>query len=152
MKRKRRKRGYIKWETKLAAALCQLVRPTGDPARPFERIIPHDEAKGMSAKQIIRKFRPDHYPKRHADGGPDKHWNLTWLPKADHDAKTYTKDIPEVAKQDRLAPQQAEFRKRLLAKAGQGRAPPKKKPKSRPMPGSRASGVRKRMNGTVEPW
>ena len=49
------------------------------------------------------------------------------------DVKTFTEDNPRMAKADRV----------LKKNFGL-------KPKGRPMPGSRASGLRKRMDGTVE--
>jgi hypothetical protein len=49
------------------------------------------------------------------------------------DRKTFTEDNPRMAKADRV----------LKKNFGL-------KPKGRPMPGSRASGIRKRMDGTVE--
>ena len=52
-----------------------------------------------------------------------------------HIAKTRT-DIKHIAKSKRI------IDKRIKAR----------KPKGRPMPGTRASGVRKRMDGTVERW
>jgi hypothetical protein len=149
-KRKAKPRGYISFERRLAAALCHLLRPTGDPARPLERIISHDEAKKMTPRQIIARFELAHNVP-HAIGGSIHPANLEYKPKAQHRHETRTKDVPQIAKGKRLEKEQEDFRRRMLAKAGQGKAPPKK-PKGRPMPGSRASGIRKRMSGKVETW
>lgn len=51
-----------------------------------------------------------------------------------HSLKTAKHDVPAIAKTKRV------LAKRIKAD----------RPKSRPMPGSKASGLRKRMNGTVE--
>jgi len=53
-----------------------------------------------------------------------------------HGEKTATQDVPQIAKMKR------QFARHVGAT----------QPKSRPLPGSRASGIRKRFNGTVESW
>jgi len=126
-----RKRGHISNETKLAAALLTIVRP--NEAGEMVPVIPYEESKRMTAKQIISRFRFDHYPIRHEAGGPDKPWNLTPLPTKEHEIKTAKVDIPQAAKIKRLAPEVEEFRRKVLAKpCGHKRKPTGRWP-SRPM-------------------
>ena len=76
----------------------------------------------------------------------------------DHAIKTAKIDIPAIAKGNRITAMETEFRRKLLAKVGQGDADQLndvvKKPGSRlrsaPMPGSRKSKFRRRMSGAVE--
>jgi hypothetical protein len=126
-------RKAIGLRTKLASALLQMLRPNGDGT--FARIIPHEHAKLMSDEQIISLFHFDHYPIPHAHGGPDEAWNLDPLPIAEHRNKTRVADIPAIAKSKRI-------RERSMGI----------KRTSRPLAGTRASGLRKRMNGNVERW
>jgi 5-methylcytosine-specific restriction protein A len=67
-------------------------------------------------------------------GGTNDLDNCRVLCRNCHGAKTYGRDIPEAAKGKRLRKSRAGI----------------DKPRSRPMPGTKASGLRKRMNGTVE--
>jgi 5-methylcytosine-specific restriction endonuclease McrA len=67
------------------------------------------------------------------NGGSHSESNLAPALRDKHREKT-AQDVKERAKVDRI-------RKRALGMA---------KPKGRPMPGSKASGLRKRMDGTVE--
>ena len=94
------KRPHINLETKLAAALLTIRRP--DENGILQPVIPYEESKGMTAKQIIARFDLDHWPIRHADGGPSLPWNLFWRPCAEHDEKTRTIDVPEIAKGKRI--------------------------------------------------
>jgi hypothetical protein len=103
---------------KLASALLELQRLRGDP-------IPREHAKMMSAEQINSLFQFDH-AHRHANGGSTHPTNLTPLLIGEHREKTAKVDVPELAKGDRLRPVHIEFQKRVLAKAGQGEAPPRK--------------------------
>jgi hypothetical protein len=82
-------------------------------------IIGHDEAKTMTAEQIIARFHFDHYPIPHAEGGPDEPWNLDPVPSEDHAIKTATIDVPGIAKRKRVSAKHEAFRARLLAKGEQ---------------------------------
>lgn len=111
---------------KLAAALLALRDDSG------ERLIPHSDAKLMSASQIISLFHFDHYPIRRADGGSCHPSNLTPRPIIEHREKTATKDQPEMAKDRAIARSQEEFRRRVLERpCGQKRQPTGNFPKGR---------------------
>lgn len=93
-------RAHIPLKTKLAAALLTMLRP--DDNGKLVRIISHEEAKRLTADQIIARFHFDHWPIRKADGGPDQPWNLEPRPIAEHQDKTDKIDKPQLAKQRRL--------------------------------------------------
>ena len=143
-------RAHIPLKTQLAAALCQMLRPNEHGK--WERIIDHDHAKSMTPDQVISLFHLDHYPIRKEMGGPDEHWNLTHKPILEHRKKTAKVDRPQIAKSDRITEGQEAFRRKLFAKAGQDEPEPvRSEPRrSRPMPGTKASGLKKRMSGKVE--
>jgi len=94
------KRAYIPLKTRLCAALLTIMRP--DENGTLVRVISHEEAKGMTEAQILARFDFDHWPIRKADGGPDAPWNLEPRPTDEHDAKTRTIDVPQIAKQKRI--------------------------------------------------
>lgn len=102
-------RKAIPLKTKLAAALLTMRRPND--AGELELIIPHEDAKHMSAEQIISLFQWDHYPIPHAHGGPDEAWNLEPRPIAEHRKKTAAVDQPMMAKVDRIVKREAGERK-----------------------------------------
>lgn len=87
--------------TKLASALLTMMRPDPETGK-LRRIISHEEAKTLTAKQIIARFQFDHYPIRKADGGPDEPWNIEPRPTAEHRKKTDEIDVPQIAKQKRI--------------------------------------------------
>jgi 5-methylcytosine-specific restriction enzyme A len=62
--------------------------------------------------------------------------NCSVLCRSCHQIKTFTKDIPAIAKSNRVRDRHAGIKPR----------------RSRPIPGTRASGIRKRMSGAVELW
>ena len=109
-------RAHINLKTKLASALCQMVRYDEEQAA-FVRIIPHEQAKTLTEDQILARFEFHHDPIPKAHDGPDVHWNLTPLPKAKHREITAKIDIPRIAKGKRLSKQQNAFRRRLLARS-----------------------------------
>ena len=80
----------------------------------------------MTAAQIISLFDLDHHPIRRADGGEDVPWNLTWRLRKEHRAKTAAIDVPQIAKSRRLRDNEAEFRRRLLAKGEPGCPEPRR--------------------------
>lgn len=111
-------RAHISLKTKLAAALLTMLRP--NESGKLVRVISHEEAKRMTADQILARFDWDHYPIRKADGGPDEPWNLEPRPTAEHSKKTREIDQPQLAKQRRIR--------------GETRQGPKRKIPSRPFP------------------
>jgi len=100
------KRPHISLKTKLAAALCTIVRP--DETGRLVRVISHADAKKMTADQVLSVFTWDHYPIRFSDGGPCAHWNLEPRPILEHRHKTAKKDAPEMKKARKIAKRQAE--------------------------------------------
>lgn len=118
-------------KVKLASALLQTLRDDG--TGKLVRVIPHDEAKRMSAEAVISRFHFDHDPIPHSQGGPDEAWNITPRLADEHRAKTAKVDIPRIAKDKRLTRDQAEFRARLLAKAT-GEDPPEQRRDKRKIP------------------
>ena len=120
-----------------------------------------EEAWHLTAREVYEVFCErvdvDHIVPR-AVGGPDHHANYQPLArKTDHKAKTKV-DRREIAKTDRLEEEQKQFRQRLLAKAGLApcdaiiEAPKRSTLRSRPLPGTKKSGMRRRMSGKVERW
>ena len=106
------KRSRVSLRTKLASALCQMVKP--DDAGGFVRIIPHEQAKRMTEDEILAAFDWDHDPIPKAHGGEDAHHNLTPRLRPEHREKTAKRDIPMIAKVKRLTKGQEEFRRKVL--------------------------------------
>jgi hypothetical protein len=139
-------RKKIPYRTKLAATLCQMLRPNENGE--LVPIIDYESSKQLTESQILSLFQFDHYPTPVNQGGKDEHHNLVPRPILEHREKTAKVDIPAAAKADRLSATQEEFRRRMLAKAGQGWATPEpQQKKSAPMPGSRASKWKKKISG-----
>jgi hypothetical protein len=104
------KRSHISLKTKLASALLAI--------KAFELgrwspLIPHEDAKQMTADQIISLFAFDHYPIRKADGGPDEPWNLEPRMIVPHREKTAKIDVPQMAKSKRIRRKEATHRERI---------------------------------------
>lgn len=106
------RRKHISLTTKLAAALLTIVRP--DEAGNLVPVIDPEDAKTMTAKEVIAVFQFDH-TELHALGGSDHHSNLYPRPCPEHRTKS-RKDTSAVAKVKRLTRKQEEFRARLLRK------------------------------------
>lgn len=151
MAKPRKPKAHIPAQEKLAAALLMCVRP--DASGKLVRVISHEEAKRMTARQVIQLFDFHHWPIQEKDGGPALAWNLTPLPRKVHQKET-----------GRLRTQAAKD-KRVREKYG---APTLEKPracgkttqapfivepqrKGRPMPGSKASPFKRTMRGKVVP-
>lgn len=98
----------------LAAALrdMMVMNQDGD----WERAIPWEHARNMTAEQVLSLFQRDHYPIRHEMGGPNVHWNCQWLFKGRHRDKTAKKDQPEIAKSKRIR-EAEQTRKKISAAA-----------------------------------
>lgn len=122
-------------------------------------VVERERAKGMTAAEIIDAFEGqvqfDHGVHVAIDGS-NHPTNLTPMLTAAHREKTNKVDIPQIAKTKRITKQQDEFRQRLLAKTGAAddvaisTTTKRRKWSSKPMPGTKASGVRKRFDGKVE--
>jgi 5-methylcytosine-specific restriction protein A len=101
------------------------------------KVLAFDRAKGRcevcSARLFVGKFQYDHIIPT-AVGGPPTLENCRVACTACHGKKTATVDVPAIAKSERIK------RKNIGAKTKSGR----------PMPGTKASGLRKRMDGSVE--
>jgi len=104
------KRAHISLKTKLASALLQLCDASG------HRLVPYEDAKQMTADQIVSLFAFDHYPIPKGLDGPDEPWNLDPRMLMEHRVKTATYDVPVHAKGKRITKREEEFRRRLLAK------------------------------------
>lgn len=104
-------RKHIGLKTKLASALCQIVRYDEENAE-FVKVIPHEEAKKLTEDEILSRFDFHHYPIPKAHDGPDVHWNLEPIPKAIHREITAKIDIPAIAKSKRIAKRNAGIKKR----------------------------------------
>lgn len=120
------KRAHISLSTKLAAALLTMERyrlaMTGRTADAND--LYHD-AKQMTAAHILSLFQFDHFPIRHADGGPGEPWNLCPTMIKAHRTKTSKVDQPGLAKQRRIEGKWREFTRA----AAKGRKPPRRKSK-----------------------
>jgi hypothetical protein len=109
-------------KTKLAAALRdRLVEKDG-------QLVPYEQLKRMTDDDVIAKFEFDHNV-HFAIGGSCQHWNLTPRLKAEHRAKTATKDVPMIAKAKRIEASHEEFRRKMLSKTGEETAETDKKQK-----------------------
>jgi hypothetical protein len=119
---KKRRRTPPSYSDRLAATLLHLTRGDGTPLIP-----PDVRDKGKAA--ILKCVEWDHITPV-AIGGTNHHSNIQPLTPAEHLAKTKL-DVARIAKGKRLSEAQEEFRRKMLAKAGQGWAtePTKKKPK-----------------------
>lgn len=124
-----KRRAHIGLKTKLCSALCQLVR-YDDVNACFVKIIPHDRAKAMTEDEILAVFEWQHYPIPKAHDGPDSHWNIEPMVKAEHREVTAKTDIPRIAKSKRIVRANDAFSIRLLAK-DRGEPKPKSKWPSR---------------------
>jgi hypothetical protein len=89
------------------------------------KAVTYEHSKLMTADQIISLFQFDHYPIRHADGGPDEPWNLPPRLIKAHREKTAKVDQPGLAKQRRIEGKWREFTRA----AAKGRKPPRPKSK-----------------------
>lgn len=147
-----KRKAHIPAKEKLAAALLMCMRP--DESGKLVRLISHEEAKHMTADQIISLFQFDHFPITEQQGGQAVAWNLEPRPIIEHRKKTATVDTPARAKAKRLAKKEAQHQAVMAAKYGVSPAgvplrPAKPKGKA-VMPGSRASKWKRKVNGSVE--
>lgn len=142
---------------KLAAALLHLdaLRCKADPA--LAACIERERAKQMTPKQIAQHYQWDHYPIPHAWDGSTHPTNLNPIPVKHHREKTAKKDVPIIAKAKRAGKKHALHQSAMQAKATPESEPPQVKPRwkdkwsktAKPMPGTKASGLKKSMSGKV---
>ena len=129
----RKPKAHISLREKLAAALSHMMVEVDGK---LERAIPYDDAKRMTADEVLSVFQFDHGIHEAIDG-PTEHWNLTPRFILPHRTKTHEVDRPQIRKTDRIEEDAAEFRRKMLAKSGQETEPtvsttkPKTKIKSR---------------------
>lgn len=129
-------------DERVAACLLQIKRGN-------VWLIPEPLRSTGTARELCAYVNFDHIVP-HAIGGTMKPQNLQPLPRAEHKEKTAKIDVPRIAKGKRLEKAHIAHKAVMEAKAGRGPAPARKAPKGRPMPGSRASGWKRRLNGSVE--
>lgn len=110
------KRAHVPLKVKLAATLLQMKRM--DANGQLVRVISHEEAKSLTADQIISRFQFDHFPIPHAEGGPDAPWNIDPSPTPEHREKTAKVDVPQIAKSKRLRADEAEHQDAMASKGG----------------------------------
>lgn len=133
----KRSRAHVPLAVKLAAALLTMERyRLALAGRTGEANDLYHDAKQMTAAQLISLFQFDHFPVRHADGGPAEPWNLAPVMIQAHRAKTAKVDRPGMAKERRHERKWAEFNRAVAA----GRKPPRRTSRwpKRKMQGRRA--------------
>ncbi len=94
---------HISLREKLASALLMLAR------------IPYDEAKKMTAADIIGRF-DFHHGIPFSEGGENVFWNLTPLWREQHREQTAHVDVPRIAKNKRVAAKHLAHLERLKGK------------------------------------
>lgn len=148
----KRKRDYIPSPTKIASALLAAVHEVDGKLVP---IIPREIAANLTAGEIISMVDWNHIVP-HAIGGTDHPSNLEPMLRSEHKERTAKIDIPQIAKTKRIEKKQAEFRSKILAKTSLAddasiiATKSALSQRSRPIPGSKASGIKKKINGKVE--
>lgn len=146
------KRRALNKTEKLAAVICSMT--VADPIEgTLIPLINPAWAKTVTAKEIVAVFERWHdWDHRVPLGmtGTNHPTNIDPLPRHTHETVKTPADLAAIAKAKRLAAEQAAFRQRLLARHQGEEPPPKPKRKSRPMPGTKASGYRHRIDGTWE--
>lgn len=136
----------------VAACILDIIRD-GKP------IVSREEAKHLTAKEVYEVFRDridvDHIVPREV-GGPDHHANYQPLLRAtEHKVKT-KRDVREIAKTKRIRKAQSAHEAAMAEKISLAPTVAKmetrrsRKWATRPMAGTKKSGLRKRLNGKVE--
>lgn len=128
-------------------AACLLLLKRGD-----DWLIPEPVRSTGSADEICRCVEWHHTILPHELGGDTAPQNITPLLTADHLVETHKVTRPAIRRTKRLAEAHGEhqeaMRRKLLSK-GEARKPASRM-RGRPLPGTKASGLRRRMNGRVE--
>lgn len=123
-------------------------------------VVERERAKGMTASEIIDAFEAqvqfDHGVHVAIDGS-NHPTNLTPMLTAAHREKTNMIDIPQIAKTKRVAKKHAAHESAMEQKISVANDVVKidterrrRKWNSAPMPGTKRSGIKKRLNGKVE--
>lgn len=120
-------------------------------------LVTREEAKQMTTDQILSLVQADHDPVAVAIAIP-----LGWTPKEynhptnitmraimGHRRKSAKIDVPAIAKGKRISATHENFRRRVLAKVT-GDAPEEAPKRKALIPGSKGTGLRKKINGRVE--
>jgi len=128
-------------------AACLLLLKRGD-----DWLIPEPIRSTGSADEICRCVEWHHTILPHELGGDTRPQNITPLLVEDHKIETHKVTRPAIRRAQRLSEAQAAhheaMRRKLLGRSEHGE--PKSRMKGRPLPGTKASGLRRRMNGKVE--
>lgn len=127
-------------------AACLLLLKRGD-----EWLIPEPTRSTGSAEEICRCVEWHHTILPHELGGTTAPQNITPLLPEDHLIETHKVTRPAIRRTKRLAEAHAAhhetMRRKILSRE---RADAPQKRRGRALPGTKASGLRKRMNGKVE--
>jgi hypothetical protein len=83
--------------------------------------IPYEHAKAMSDEQLISLF-DWHHNIRVAEGGTNDHWNIEPILRAEHRERTRKIDVPEIAKNKRVASAHQEHMRRMAEAKEPGRS------------------------------
>lgn len=134
---------------KIAALLLRLYTADPETGAAIPVICP-EWAKTVDAATIVARFERwhewDHGTAR-ALGGSNHPKNLAPLNRLTHETEKTPADIKAIRRADRLSEEQIRFRRMLLAKTVGAPVPAPKPRKSAPMPGTRASGWKHRVDG-----
>lgn len=146
---------------KLASMLLTIQRP-GTSGK-LEPVISRERAKTMTAAEIIAQFECDHdvlvaFADKTRPDRVNHPTNLTMRPKPEHREKTAKRDVPAVAKSKRLIKSEKLHADIMAQKAGLApretgaapRAPRSSWGGARPIPGSRNSPYKRKLNGRTE--
>lgn len=144
----RKSKAHISLREKLAAALSHMMVEVDGK---LERAIPYDDAKRMTADEVLSVFQFDHGIHEAIDG-PTEHWNLTPRFILQHRKKTHAIDKPQIRKTDRIEEKAAEFRRKMLAKSGQTPADDVEVSTTRTGPKLRSRGFPKPPEGHKHRW
>lgn len=131
-----------------AAAILMITRGDGTP------IVSREEAKGMTAKEIIKAFAARTHVEHivpHALTGNNHPSNIQYLAPDEHKPKT-SRDISEIAKTKRIEGDHEAFRRKMLAKAGQSDASDVGKTTTKPKRKIKSRGFQKRPDGHKYNW
>lgn len=120
-------------------------------------LVTREEAKKMTADQVASLIHLDHDPipfaiARDLGMTPEEYnhpTNLTPRPIMEHRIKTATRDVPTIAKGNRISAAHEDFKRRVLAKVT-GEATEEAPKRKATFPGSRQSQFKKKINGRVE--
>lgn len=87
----------------------------------YPDLVPREHAKQMTSAQFKSLFEA-HHENYVAEGGDDHFTMMTYLPRAEHRERTRKIDVPQIAKNKRIAARHQEFLARMAAKqSGQPR-------------------------------